>query len=157
MIIVLLVIFIGLTILGFCKMKEPNYLDYDWDPGAVLAVFGVILSVACIVATIMLSVSCSKLGVIDKKIAMYEEENTRIETQIAEAVQKYQEYETGVFASVTPESSITLVSLYPELKADTLVSKQIEVYIENNNTIKELKKDLINGDVVRWWLYFGGR
>ena len=54
------------------------------------------------------------------------------------------------------ESSITLVSLYPELKADTLVTKQIEVYIDNNKKIKNLKEKKINLSVKKWWLYFGG-
>ena len=56
---------------------------------------------------------------------------------------------------VKPENYITLVSLYPELKADALVSKQIEIYISNNEKIKELKEFKINGSIYRWWLYFG--
>jgi hypothetical protein len=47
--------------------------------------------------------------------------------------------------------------MYPDLKADTLVQKQIETYVANNNTIKELRTDKINGKVYRWWLYFGGK
>lgn len=92
---------------------------------------------------------------IDQKIALYEEENAKIEQQIAATVKQYQEYESGIFTDVAPESSITLVALYPELKSDTLVQSQIEVYVENNNTIKELKSTAINASVYRWWLYFG--
>ena len=84
-------------------------------------------------------------------------ENQKIETQIAETVQQYQEYESGIFTEVAPESSVILVALYPELKADTLVQKQIEVYVANNEKIKELKESNITGDVKRWWLYFGGK
>lgn len=47
------------------------------------------------------------------------------------------------------------VALYPELKSDTLVQSQIEVYVENNKAIKELKSSAINASVYRWWLYFG--
>jgi hypothetical protein len=60
------------------------------------------------------------------------------------------------FTEVSPDSAITLVSLYPELKADELVKKQIEVYVANNEKIKELKEKKIMGNVYRWWLYFGG-
>ena len=49
-----------------------------------------------------------------------------------------------------------LVTLYPELKADTLVAKQIEIYTNNNQKIKELKEQKLYGKVYKWWLYFGG-
>lgn len=87
---------------------------------------------------------------------MYEEENARIESQLAETVAQYQQYEKEIFTEVSPESSVQLVSMYPALKADTLVQKQIETYVANNNTIKELKAEKIYGKIYRWWLYFGG-
>ena len=90
-----------------------------------------------------------------KKISLYEEENTKIEQQIADVVKQYQEYESGIFTEVAPEGAMTLVTLYPELKSDTLVQSQIEVYIENNKAIKELKSMAINASFYRWWLYFG--
>ena len=86
---------------------------------------------------------------------MYEEENTKIEQQIADVVTQYQEYEAGIFTEVAPESAMTLVALYPELKSDTLVQSQIEVYADNNKQIKELKCKAINTSIIRWWLYFG--
>ena len=58
---------------------------------------------------------------------------------------------------VTPDTAVTLVALYPELKSDTLVQSQIEVYTENNNMIKFLRDQQIKCNVSRWWLYFGGK
>ena len=87
---------------------------------------------------------------------MYQEENSKIEEQIAETVKQYQQHETDIFTEVTPDSSITLVALYPELKSDTLVQSQIEVYVNNNEKVKSLKESKINGSIYRWWLYFGG-
>lgn len=60
------------------------------------------------------------------------------------------------YAMTAPESSITLVSLYPELKSDELVKKQIAVYQENNKKIINLKEKQIDANVAKWWLYFGG-
>ena len=116
---------------------------------------GVLGFVAATIALIVLCVAVSNQKVIDTKIAMYQEENTKIEVQIAETVKQYQQYETDIFTSVAPDSAITLVALYPELKADTLVQSQIEVYIANNENIKSLKEEKINGTVYKWWLYFG--
>lgn len=86
---------------------------------------------------------------------MYETENTKIEQQIVDVVKQYREYESGIFTEVAPEGAMTLVTLYPELKSDALVQSQIEVYIENNKSIKELKSMTINASFYRWWLYFG--
>lgn len=93
--------------------------------------------------------------VIDNKIAMYQEENTNIETQMDILIERYMNYESETFGELKGESSITLVSLYPELKADKLVEQQIEVYTSNNKKIKELKESKINVSKWKWWLYFG--
>ena len=86
---------------------------------------------------------------------MYQEENANIENEMNILVQQYMSYESDTFGNLKGDSSITLVSLYPELKADTLVTKQIEVYVANNEKIKELKEDKIELSVQKWWLYFG--
>lgn len=151
MILILLGVAIALIVLGLVLMfaTDSEFLA----PG--LCTIGIVGFIVALIVTICLCVGVSELKVIDEKIAMYQEENTRIETQIAETVQQYQQYESDIFKEVSPDSAITLVSLYPELKSDTLVQKQIEVYVENNEKIKELKEDKISGSIKRWWLYFG--
>lgn len=131
-------------------------LDDDKDAiGTSLQITGAIIIMISVIASIILFISVINRVGIDKKIAMYEEENTKIEQQIADVVTQYQEYEEGIFTEVAPESAMTLVALYPELKSDTLVQSQIEVYVDNNKQIKELKSMSINASIFRWWLYFG--
>lgn len=115
---------------------------------------GVICFVALVVV-IIAGVNVVNGRVIDSKIAMYQEENTSIETQMDVLVEKYMDYESETLGDLKGESSITLVSLYPELKADELVKQQVEVYTSNNKTIKELKEKKINLSIWKWWLYFG--
>ena len=124
--------------------------------GVVSAFVGVAGGIVSLIALVFLCVDASELKVIDERINMYQEENTKIEEQIATVVTQYQQHEKDIFTECSPETSMTLVSLYPELKSDTLVQQQITLYVENNKKIKELKEEEINGDVTRWWLYFGG-
>ena len=153
MILVILVIGILMVTLGIVLYDK---LDYGKDKiGKIFQLIGTVATIISTIVTIVLLVCVLNRVNIEKKIAIYEEENTKIEQQIADTVKQYQEYETGIFTEVAPESSITLVALYPELKSDTLVQSQIEVYVENNKTIKELKSSAINAPVYRWWLYFG--
>lgn len=149
MIIVILVIS-----LIWCVISWVVDINGDYD--GLLGVFlGTTPLAICIVAVICLIAQVSNLSVIDQKVEMYEQENTKIEQQIETAVTAYQQHEKDVFTSVKPNSYIQLLSLYPELKSDTLVKTQIKTYQSNNKKIKELKEQAINGNVKRWWLYFG--
>ena len=150
MIIVIFLVSIALICLGAWIFENLS----EGFGGALLGI-GIPCGIISLITLIVLAVNVSSLAVIDTKIAMYQEENAIIESQIAECVEQYQKYETEIFTEVAPESAVTLVALYPELKSDTLVSKQIDIYLENNQTIKGLKSDKINGDIWRWWLYFG--
>lgn len=149
MIIVILVI-----LLIWCVISWVVDINGDYD--GLLGIFlGTIPLVICIVAVIYLVAQVSNLSVIDQKVEMYEQENAKIEQQIETAVTAYQQHEKDVFTEVKTDSYIQLISLYPELKSDTLVKTQIKTYQSNNKKIKELKEQAINGNVKRWWLYFG--
>lgn len=149
MIIVILVISILLFFLS------NIVFDSNSDGEFVLAIISSSFIVVSLISVAILAVQVSNLSVIDQKIAMYEQENTKIEQQIETAVTAYQQHEKDVLAEVKPNSYIQLVSVYPELKSDTLVKEQIKTYQSNNKKIKELKVIAINGNVKRWWLYFG--
>lgn len=149
-----------LLIFGICILMVIGgsilYDKFDMGTYCNLAIFGTALGFVSFIAIIALGIKVKSLSVIDDRIAMYEEENTRIEQQVADVVEQYQKYETDIFMEVAPESAVTMVSLYPELKSDSLVQAQIEVYTENNKTIRDLRDKQIKGNVYRWWLYFGG-
>lgn len=93
---------------------------------------------------------------IQQQITMYQEENQVIEQQINVLVENYMEYEGETFKEFTMDESMMIVSLYPELKSDQLVVKQMDIYAENNAKIKELKEELIDINSDKWWIYFGG-
>ena len=152
----ILVIFGASILLGIAMWiiyDETNAGEWCEVSGGI----GFLFSIIAFITIIILGIHVKSISVIDYRIEMYEEENIRIEQQIADVVEEYQKYETDIFMEVAPESAVTMVSLYPELKSDSLVQAQIEVYVENNKTIKDLKDKQINGDVYRWWLYFGGK
>ena len=143
-----------LMIVGGCILDEKTGVDSDICFG--ISGIGMVVGFFALLGLIIVGVNVKSLSVIDDRIDMYEEENARIEQQIADVVEQYQKYETDIFREVAPESAVTMVSLYPELKSDSLVQAQIEVYTENNKTIRDLKDKQIKGNVYRWWLYFGG-
>jgi hypothetical protein len=152
-----IILLIGGVVLYHYGPDADQYDSCSQLIGGCIGVLGGTTILCALTAIIVLGVKVSNLEVIDDKIAMYQEENTKIEEQIVTAVEGYQKYETDIFKNAKTDSAIALVSLYPELKSDTLVQKQIEVYVSNNKNITYLKEQQIQGDVYRWWLYFGGK
>lgn len=157
MLIVLLLICIGLA--GLC-VYIGNSDDWDFSVKGFIGVLGTTISAIAALICIGFILDCcvhvTEFSIIDDRIAMYQEENEKIETQISEVVSEYQQYETNTFTELAPDKAVSLISLYPELKSDILVQKQIETYVANNQKIKELRDERLYGDVYRWWLYFGG-
>lgn len=158
----LLVIFgIGLVLLAVgigLFIKWPTYMKRTKDQDTVLYALnttGGIMAGLALCIIIALSMVLSGRMIIDDKIAMYQEENTNIEDQISVMVKEYQDYETDTYTDLKSESPVAMVALYPELKSDTLVQKQIEIYTANNRKIKELKEEKLSYKPIAWWLYFG--
>lgn len=147
----LFVIFLILTII-FATLSSKTYDDVWEGLGIVTLVVTGVLGV-CVAFNLICAISGRTLP---EKIAMYEEENKKIEEDIAIMVKEYMQYEGDTFKDVTSESAITLVNLYPELKSSELVTQQISIHTENNKKIKELKEDLIEAKNAKYLLYFGG-
>ena len=110
---------------------------------------------ALAIFTIYCWMSISTEHVLDQKIAMYEEENTSIEESIGSIVEDYMDYESHAYYDLKSQDLIELVTNFPELKADALVQKELDIYIENNQKIKELKEEKIELSTKKWILYFG--
>lgn len=152
MLILIFVIALVMAIVSKIISKKEGASDY---------LFTVLSSISYIVVVIVLLMFISMVpevataGKIDAKIAMYEEENAKIEAQMDVLVEKYMKYEQETLADLkTKESAITLVTLFPELKSDELVKQQINVYVTNNQKIKELKEYKIDMQTKRWILFF---
>ena len=92
---------------------------------------------------------------VNKKISMYEEENTRIEEKVKNSVLAYQEHEKDTYIELINNADLeTLLIAYPDLKSNELVKMEIETYIENNKQIKKLKAKAIDKELIGWWLCF---
>ena len=151
MVILALIVSIIFVLIG---VKFINDCLHD-DMGFGLIFIGMLgLAISVVFGTILIT-QIANGRVIDEKITMYQEENNHIETQIAAVVSDYQKHEEKIFTGCKTESSITMVSLYPELKSDELVKAQIDIYLRNNEIIKSLRENKIKLSVRRWLLYFG--
>ena len=149
----MLIIVILFTILAICLCKKTidDYEMIGCTSGAGAIVFGIIglIMIGFIIYFMSNGIIASN------KIEMYQEENNQIQDSIDTIVSKYMNYENSTLKEFKSESPVTYVSLYPQLQSDELVKKQIDLYISNNNKIKELKEQEIEMKIGKWLLYFG--
>ena len=152
---ILVILGIGLTILIAGLILTYQSIYEDWLYCTLNSVGGTICALSLIVI-ICLGVHVSEGKVIDQKITLYEEENIKIEQQVATVVESYMAHEQETFDKIAIDGDPTfVVTIFPELKSNELVNSQIQLYQANNSKIKELKAQKIDIELGKWWLYFG--
>lgn len=150
MIILIFIITIGITI--FCEFKYWNNEWGCWDASRIVTIPAICIEMIFI---IILLHSLIALRIIDERINLYSNQNKEIEQKVETTIKQYMEYENKTFVQLKPEEYVNLINLYPELKSDELLQKEIKLYIKNNNEILDLKQEKLNGTIYKWWLYFG--
>lgn len=151
MLIVFCIILIALIAIGLII----NYF-VDIPVGSFLSFVCSIFLIICIIVGVCMMDDIAEGKVIDEKIAVYEQENEKIETAIDVLVKEYMTQEEKIMIkTANKESLITLVQLYPDLKSNDLVKKQMDIYVNNNKKIKKLKTKKLNISKTKWWLYLG--
>lgn len=115
---------------------------------------GTVSVLVLIVIVILFGAIVTKSGV-SEKIKLYQNENEEIENTVYTMVKEYMEYEKKTYKEFDKKQAMSYISLYPDLKSNELVAKQVEVYTANKKKLNELKEQQIDREVLKWWLYFG--
>lgn len=144
-------------IVGFLLVLFASRMDragHNVMPG-VFCGFGVVL----IASSFLLGFNCllkivSEID-IDERLFIYEEQQAEIENQVSLVIESYKDYENIMFDRPDTYNPMILISTYPELKTDTLMQKQCDLYIANNQKICELKEEKIKLQRYKYLLYFG--
>ena len=154
MISLIAVIFLILALVFSFKGKSSLYKNdsefyWGWATGFYF------LLLCALIAVLTLGIIVSGEKALDKKIEIYIEENEKIEEKTYDLVIAYLGHESDLYESITKESSITLIQLYPELKSNELIKNQLSIYLTNTEQIKQLKSEKANLTTEKFWLYFG--
>lgn len=127
--------------------------DFDF-----LSIFSAVI--ACILAFVVLFLSVTYIDsmTIDEQIVLCEQNNETLEDQISKVIDQYLSHEKDTLVSLKPEEKIFFASVtYPELKSNTLIQQQIDLYQKNKEKIYDLKTQKINRKVTAWCLFFGNK
>ena len=153
MLLILFAIFLGCFVTCMCFLKKHEWAHGGWATGIV---FSAVATVVAFVMLLVAAVQVSSEKAFNRKIEIYQEENTRLEQSIDSIVQNYLRYETDLYEQFKNESSIVLIQMFPELQGKDLVMQQLAVLQGNNQDIKSLKSRIADLSTWKFWLYCGG-
>lgn len=119
------------------------------------------LSCAIIIAGLTAILCC--LGVynatkvtVDKQIAVLEQRNNEVIAQIEPLVKQYLEYESSTFKDLKINAdTVIAITQYPNLKGNEFVQTQINIILENQKKITDLKLDKASLSAYKLWIFMG--
>lgn len=130
------------------------FFGYDEDSGIFLIGVSVCCLVASIIVGIVLGAKMTDKYGIDEQIAIYEEENAKLEEEVDAIVKSYMRFEQETYEQFKNESSTVLIQLFPELKSNEVIQRQLSILEENKNQIVALKIKRTKLMRIHWWLTF---
>jgi hypothetical protein len=144
MLYILLAIGLILIILGITA-------DEDALTGLGVAIFIVFLFVTVIVTGIY---NYDK-STINSRLAILEEQNQVVLSQIEPLVQHALDYESNTYKDFKLDANklVAFTQLYPDLKANAFLNKQIDIILANQAEIKQLKFDKASLNAYHFWLW----
>ena len=82
-------------------------------------------------------------------------QNEIVLAQIEPLVQQALYYESNTYKEfkMTPENVIAFSNMYPQLQANTFIQSQIDIVVENQKEIKDLKLKIASLNAYRLWLF----
>ena len=144
MLYILLVIGFILLIIGINRYED------------ILTSLGVgIFVVFLCVTAIAIGIYNYDKSTIDNRLAILEEQNQGVLSQIEPLVQRALEYESNTYKDFKLDANkiVALSQMYPDLKANSFLNRQIDIILANQAEIKQLKLDKASLNAYHFWLW----
>ena len=144
MLYILLVIGLILLIIGLVK-------DEELSGGS-----GLVISMAAAGAILMAAGTYNyRASTIDIRLAVLEEQNTTVLTQVEPLVQQALNHESSTYKDLKLDVNklIIFAQMYPNLKANDFLRMQIDIILFNQAEIKQLKLDKASLNAYHFWLW----
>ena len=89
------------------------------------------------------------------KLEVLNEQNEIVLKQLEPLVQQALNYESNTYKEfkLTPENIVAFGNMYPQLQANSFIQSQINVIVENQKEIKDLKLEIASLNAYRLWLF----
>jgi hypothetical protein len=96
-----------------------------------------------------------QVSTIDNKLVVLEEQNQVVLSQIEPLVKHALDYESSTYKELKLDANklIAFTQMYPNVKANDFLNKQIEIILTNQEEIKQLKLDKASLNAYHFWLW----
>lgn len=116
----------------------------------------VLLFVVTLCVTIVAGVKYNSIkSTATAQLEVLNSQNEIVLAQIEPLVQQALNYESNTYKEfkMTPENIVAFSNMYPQLQANSFIQSQINVIIENQKEIKNLKLKIASLNAYRLWLF----
>lgn len=151
MLYILLFIFICILIIGLCQ--EFNHYK---DTREVLCGIGTVFSIIVLIAILVAGIKYNSIkSTANAQLEVLNEQNEIVLAQIEPLVQQAMNYESNTYKEfkLTPENIVAFGNMYPQLQANSFIQSQINIIVENQKEIKDLKLRIASLNAYRLWLF----
>lgn len=151
MLYIFLFIFICIIIIGLCQ--EHRYYESVRE---VLCGLGIVLSIITFLAILVAGIKYNSIkSTANAQMEVLNSQNETVLAQIEPLVQQALNYESSTYKEfkLTPENIVAFGNMYPQLQANSFIQSQINIIVENQNEIKDLKLRIASLNAYRLWLF----
>lgn len=153
MLYILLFIFLCFMIVAI--ISETNSRYYSETVGAVGGV-GMLLFCVTLLVTVIAGVRYNTIkSTATAQLEVLNSQNEIVLTQIEPLVQQALDYESNTYKELkmTPENIVAFSNMYPQLQANAFIQSQINIIVENQKEIKDLKLRIASLNAYHLWLF----
>ena len=151
MLYIFLFIFICLIIICLCQD-----VSYYKDTREVLCGLGIVFSIITLIAILIAGAKYNSIkSTANTQMEVLNSQNEIVLAQIEPLVQQAMNYESSTYKEfkLTPENIVAFGNMYPQHQANSFIQSQINIIVENQKEIKDLKLRIASLNAYRLWLF----
>ena len=151
MLYILLFIFICILIAGLYQEVR-----YDRDTREIMCGIGIVFSIIILIAILVAGIKYNSIkSTANAQMEVLNSQNEIVLAQIEPLVQQALNYESSTYKEfkLTPENIVAFGNMYPQLQANTFIQSQINIIVENQKEIKDLKLKIASLNAYHLWLF----
>ena len=117
---------------------------------------GMLLFCVTLLVTVIAGVKYNSIkSTATAQLEVLNSQNEIVLAQIEPLVQQALNYESNTYKEfkMTPENIVAFSNMYPQLQANVFIQSQINIIVENQKEIKDLKLRIVSLNAYHLWLF----
>lgn len=150
-----IILFIFICFIIGAIIVETNS-RYPSETAETVGGVSILLFCVTLLVTIVAGVKYNSIkSTANARLEVLNSQNEIVLAQIEPLIQQALNYESNTYKEfkMTPENIVAFSNMYPQLQANTFIQSQINIIVENQKEIKDLKLRIASLNAYRLWLF----